>query len=225
MAQSDWVLTRGTTSASLNSGLSNPLPAGVGSSFCRFFNADSPGLGPTLRTNKAEFINIPSTKALSATICIRRQAGLNPNQFVGFRLKGTTANYITVGNGNGYGIALQSGPNGVPVIKVNNTDSLSLDGLPTGSFYDNNWIRLRLDVFPIGLGADQLFAYRETTIGSGVWDAIGISGGLPANGVTILSSSPRYAAWGTGSVYIECTTSAGNSYYIDTFTLSVTDVP
>lgn len=223
MAQSDWVVTRGTTSASLNSGLSNPLPAGVGSSFCRFFNADSPGLGPTLRNNKAEFINIPSTKALSATICIRRQAGFSNGAWVGFRLKGTAANYTT--SGNGYGIALQSGASGIPVIKVNNTDELSLDGLPTGSFYNNNWIRLRLDVFPIGLSADQLFAYRETTIGSGVWDAIGIAGGLPANGVTILSTSPRYSAWGTGSVYIECTNSSGNSYYLDTFTLSVTDAP
>jgi hypothetical protein len=223
MAQSDWDLVRGTTSAILNSGLANPLPAGVGSNFCRFFNSDSPGFGPTLRSNKAEFANIPSTKALSATMCMRRQAGFSSGNWAGFRLKSTANTYTT--SGNGYGIAFQTGASGLPVIKLNNTEEFSLDGLPIASFYNSNWIRLRLDVFPMGLSADRLFAYRETTIGSGVWDAIGIAGGLPADGVTILSNSPRYAAWGTGNVFIEGTNFSGNSYYFDTFTLSVTQVP
>jgi hypothetical protein len=228
MAQADWDLTRGTLpTAILNSGLANPLPVGVGGNDCRFFTAAD--AGPTLRTNKPEFINIPSTKALRASMCFRRAAGFSNGNWAGFRLKGSAANYGT--SGNGYGIAFRSGASGLPVLKLNNADELSLDGLPIASFYDSNWIRLRLDVFPIGLAADRLFVYRETVIGSGVWDAVGIGGNPPSEGFTILSNSRgldnllRYAPWGTGHVFLECTNFSGNAYYFDTFTLSVTDVP
>lgn len=222
MAEADWTVTRGSTGAVLNSSLANPLPESVGSGFCRLFSASSPYNGSTLRSNRPEFTNIPETKALSASMCMRRAAGFSNGAFAGFRLKGTSVQFDT--SGSGYGIVMESGASGVPILKVNNTDTLSLDGLPVSSFYDNNWIRLRLDVFPIGSAADQLFVYRETVIGSGVWDQVGIAGGLPSAGLLITSSSPRYAPWNTGDVYIECTNFSGNTYYFDTFTMSVTDV-
>ena len=222
MAQADWDLTRGTLPpAILNSGLSNPLPVGVGSVYCRSFSTAQSG--PVLRTNKPEFINIPSTKALRASMCMRRAAGFSTGQWAGFRLKGTSAAFS--GSNDGYSIAFPTGAGTVPVLKLNNSAVFTLDGLPTGSFYDSNWIRLRLEVFPIGLGGDRLFVYRETTIGSGVWTAVGIGGGVPSEGITLLPTDPRYAPWSAGHVFIESTNFSGNAYYFDTFTLSVTDVP
>jgi len=222
MAQSDWDLTRGSLpTAVLNSGLSNPLPVGVGNAFCRSFTATAGG--PTLRSNKPEFINIPSTMAVRASMCFRRFAGFSTGFLSGFRLKSTATQFNLAGTG--YGIAIQSGASGVPVLRMNNADELSLDGLPVAAFYDSNWIRLRLDVFPIGTAADRLFVYRETVLGSNTWDAVGIAGGLPADGIVVPSTSLRYAPWGTGYVWIESTNASGNSYYFDTFTLSVTNVP
>lgn len=221
MAFSDWDIVAGTTSAALNSGLSNPLPPTVGGNFSRLFSG-SPA--PSITNNKPEFVNIPSTKAISMSFCMRRLSGFSSGSFGGVRVKATTPQ-SNLANGQGYGLMMRSGASGQIVLRVNNGDELTIDGLPTPSFYSTDWIRLRLDVFPIGLSADQLVVYRETVIGSGVWDQLGISGGLPSAGVLINSASPQYAPWGAGLVYVQSASGLVDlDLYFDTVELSATTV-
>jgi hypothetical protein len=217
MAFSDWTVLTGTTTTVLNAGLSNPLPPTVGGNFARLFSGSPLS---AIRNNRPEFTNIPITKAISTSICLRRFTGFSGGFHGGLRVKGTLD---TIGfTGQGYGLIMQSGAAGQIVLRVQNGAELTIDGLPTPSFYSSNWIRLRMEVTPV-VGGDRIKVFRETVLGSDVWDALGISGGLPANGITISNASPQYAPWGTGRVYIQNgITDFG--FYVDTFTMSVTNL-
>ena len=127
MAFSDWDIVAGTTSAVLNSGLSNPLPAPVGGNFSRLFSG-SPA--PSITNNKPEFVNIPSTKAIRMSFCMRRLSTFSSGFFGGVRVKATTPQ-SNFGFGQGYGLMMRSGASGQIVLRVNDGVNLTIDGLPT----------------------------------------------------------------------------------------------
>ena len=193
MAYADWVFTSNNgnpfvTQPTLNSGLSNPLPQPFAGDFARLFPANSGNFGGwmTLSPSYAggALYNVPNTKALRIQGCLRSaKTDVLSSPGRGLVVKSTT----NTSEDSGYLLGIGSNPS-VPggsstIRSINLGLPKDPDAGSPGSYgfngrtvyplinfdYCNNWISLRMDVFPIGASGDRIICSQETTAtGSGV---------------------------------------------------------
>ena len=189
MAYADWDII-GTSTATTNSEITgaNTLPAGFGQ-FCRRMFGSGNKLLISGSVQSGAFVGIPSTKIIRTSLAIRKW-------FNSFIYNGGLVAKYTNSIATGYSLCYDASPQAM-VFKANDGSNYSL-GLtfPPGGTIDNTWFHLRMEIEEISPGTDRILVSQEDPLGSGTWNLVSINGGVPANGITFLSTDPQYAAWG-----------------------------
>jgi hypothetical protein len=233
MAFSDWTISLvsnnvASHSAVVNSALSNPLTVGGG--FCRLLTGGAgdgtiDGYAFARLSNayaSGAFLGVPNTRAIRIQACVRitGQAG----GFNGIQESLVVAKAPqTFSAASCYGLGVRDRGQPSTVSLVLRTGGGSVTTIQSAA--KNTWYSVRMDVFPLGTGGDQIRSYLETSPGSGTWTLI--------NTTTIASNASNYIAWGGTTVqgivhnvdYDGGATSSGCQGFFDLFQCYVAPAP
>lgn len=250
MAQAQWVFQNNGVAwvggndgdAQVHGSLANPL-AGEGT-FCRRYTTVGGGGNDMLATiapsvDGGAYVGIPSTKSVSLRAWVRitnstsnsawisGKTGNYTNKYSGYHF-GWGRRYVSPFAGNNTLFFAAVAPNGVTGVGGGQLLQFSDATAPNNiaAFLNpasvNNWLKLRMDILPLGATNDQIDLYVGTgPTGSEVWNLLhtvfinsGNSYWVPHSDL----SSNEYG-WGHGN-----SNSVGSPSYIDRFQIFVEDV-